>query len=122
MPAIPEQYEVLLKFNNDSLDCATVQLLRDYGRSTGAIVLLHPGELVTLVLDAGSTYRYVLKTRSKLASVSARSWRDVTCSVSQVFAGANSGPQAGIPGPVNGLTVDRIWRDYRFTSTTWNDP
>ena len=70
MPSIPQEYEVLLKFTNDSLDCATVQLLRDYGRSSAAIVLLHPGEIVTLVLEAGSTYRYVLKTRSKLASVS----------------------------------------------------
>ena len=47
------QYEVLLDFTNDTHDCATVQLQRDYGRNTGAIVLLHPGESVTLVLDAG---------------------------------------------------------------------
>lgn len=47
------QYEVLLDFTNDTHDCATVQLQRDYGRGTGAIVLLHPGESVTLVLDAG---------------------------------------------------------------------
>ncbi len=47
------QYEVLLDFTNDTHDCATVQLQRDYGRNTGAVVLLHPGESVTLVLDAG---------------------------------------------------------------------
>ena len=53
MPARTEDYEVLLDFVNDTHDCATVQLLRDYGRNSGTIVLLHPGESVTLVLDAG---------------------------------------------------------------------
>ncbi|KAJ3559758.1 hypothetical protein NM688_g139 [Phlebia brevispora] len=57
MPARTEGYEVLLDFINDTHDCATIQLLRDYGRNSGAIVLLHPGESVTLVLDAGSVYR-----------------------------------------------------------------
>ena len=70
MPTITEDYELLLRFSNDTHDCATVQLSRDYGRNTGAIVLFHPGEVVTLILEAGSTYRYVLKTRSKVASVS----------------------------------------------------
>ncbi len=88
MPARTEDYEVLLDFVNDTHDCATVQLLRDYGRNTGAIVLLHPGERVTLVLDAGqsvharcrmrycpltsnlgSIYQYALKTRSKVVNV-----------------------------------------------------
>lgn len=53
MPARTEEYEVLLDFTNDTHDPATVQLLRDYGRTTNAIVLLHPGESITLVLDAG---------------------------------------------------------------------
>lgn len=54
MPA-STQYEVLLDFTNDTHDCATVQLLRNYGRNSGAIVLLHPGESITLVLDAGQS-------------------------------------------------------------------
>lgn len=53
MPARTEDYEVLLDFVNDTHDCATVQLLRDYGRNTGTTVLLRPGESITLVLDAG---------------------------------------------------------------------
>ena len=85
MPALTQDYEVLLDFVNDTHDCATVQLLRDYGRNTGAIVLLRPGESVTLVLDAGtsshaaisprltlsagSVYQYALKTRSKVVNV-----------------------------------------------------
>lgn len=86
MPARTEGYEVLLDFVNDTHDCATIQLLRDYGRNAGAIVLLQPGESVTLVLDAGtfcsintsgrlsypppgSIYQYALKTRSKVVNV-----------------------------------------------------
>ena len=55
MPARTDDYEVLLYFVNDTHDCASVQLLRDYGRNTGATVLLPPGESVTLVLDAGKS-------------------------------------------------------------------
>lgn len=70
MPSVSaHSYEVLLVFTNDTRDFATVQLLRDYGRNTGAIVLLHPGESVTLVLDAGSVYRYALKAHAKVANV-----------------------------------------------------
>lgn len=69
MPALTLAYEVLLDFTNDTHDCATIQLLRDYGRNTSTAVLLHPGETVALVLDAGSVYKYALKSRSKVANV-----------------------------------------------------
>ncbi|KAG6381247.1 hypothetical protein JVT61DRAFT_5651 [Boletus reticuloceps] len=123
MPA-PTQlsYEVCLDFTNDTHDCATIQLLHDYGRSTSAIVLLHPGESVTLVLDAGSLYKYALKSRTKVANVSARSWRDIRCDISHLFSvGASPRtPQRASPTPqCNGVTVDRVWRDYRFN--VWND-
>ncbi|KAA1468189.1 hypothetical protein DENSPDRAFT_857137 [Dentipellis sp. KUC8613] len=117
MPGIADDYAILLEFSNDTLDCATVQLSRDYGRNSRTIVLLQPGEVVALVLEAGSTYKYVLRTPSKVASVTARGWRDLNCTVSQLFASANPQQQSG---PVNGLVVDRIWREYRMT--IWNDP
>ena len=53
MPGRTEAFEVLLDFTNDTHDAATIQLLRDYGRSSSTVVLLHPGESITLVLDAG---------------------------------------------------------------------
>ena len=62
------QYEVLLDFTNDTHDCATVQLQRDYGRNTGTIVLLHPGESVTLVLDAGECFHRTTETVTSSAS------------------------------------------------------
>ncbi|KAI0788561.1 hypothetical protein C8Q75DRAFT_807771 [Abortiporus biennis] len=119
MPGLTQEYEVLLDFTNDTHDATTVQLLRDYGRSPSATVLLQPGESVTLVLDAGSIYQYALKTRSKVANVTARTWRNVNCTVSQVIPGG--WPPSSTPPwrPVNGLTVDRIWRDMRFCM--WND-
>ncbi|KAI0274631.1 hypothetical protein BC834DRAFT_2185 [Gloeopeniophorella convolvens] len=118
MPSITQDYEALLVITNDSHDCAMVQLLRDYGRNTGAVVLLQPTEAVTLVLEAGSTYKYVLKTQSKLVSVSVRTWRDIQCSVSQLFSSPVSVPQHTAVSPVNGITVDRIWRDFRFNMWT----
>lgn len=69
MPSQSHNYEILLDLINDTHDCVTVQLLRDYGRSTGAIVLLNPTESVTLVLDPGSAYQYAVKTHTKVANV-----------------------------------------------------
>lgn len=122
MPGLTEAYEVLLDFTNDTHDAATVQLLRDYGRTSNAVVLLQPGESVTLVLDAGSAYQYALKTRSKVVNVTARSWRDVNCAVSQLFPSGWPPSSGAYPfpwRPVDGLSVDRIWRDMRFC--LWND-
>lgn len=72
MPGLVQSYDVLLDFTNDTHDYTSLQLLRDYnsrnGNTAGA-VLIPPGETVTLVLDAGSVYKYVLKTCTKVASV-----------------------------------------------------
>ncbi|KAG1826024.1 uncharacterized protein BJ212DRAFT_1317598 [Suillus subaureus] len=132
MPAITQPYEVLLDFTNDTHDCATIQLLRDYGRNTSAVVLLHPGESLTLVLEAGSMYKYALKSHSKVANVrcvctaspslvsnmfvySARSWRDIQCEISHLFAASPPSWASSLRGstssPASGVTVDRVWRD-----------
>ncbi|THH11613.1 hypothetical protein EW145_g543 [Phellinidium pouzarii] len=69
MPSVSQSYEVILDFTNDTHDSATVQLLRDYGRASNRIVLLDPGETVSLVLDAGDTYKYTLKTKYKVVNI-----------------------------------------------------
>lgn len=72
MPGLVQSYDVLLDFTNDTHDFTSLQLLRDYNNrngSTAGAVLIPPGETVTLVLDAGSVYKYVLKTCTKVASV-----------------------------------------------------
>ncbi|TFK41077.1 hypothetical protein BDQ12DRAFT_423028 [Crucibulum laeve] len=123
MPAPIQTYEVLLDFTNDLHDSVTVQLLRDYGRNTSATVLLHPTDTVTLVLESGSVYHYAIKTRSKVANVTARSWRDMDCPISHLFAATSPAPQTPTntqPVNVNGISVDRVWRDHRCC--IWNDP
>ncbi|TDL28313.1 hypothetical protein BD410DRAFT_737520 [Rickenella mellea] len=116
MPSSTQSYDVLLNFVNDTRDCATVQLLRDYGRHTNAIVMIKPGESVSLILDAGAVYQYALKTRSKVVNVTARAWRDVYCDMSRLFPPGVS--PASVPlsqtTPVNGITVDRSFREARF--------
>ena len=72
MPGLIQSYDVLLDFTNDTHDYTSLQLLRDYNNRNGSTVgavLIPPGETVTLVLDAGSVYKYVLKTCTKVASV-----------------------------------------------------
>ncbi|KAL0951081.1 hypothetical protein HGRIS_007819 [Hohenbuehelia grisea] len=113
MPSLSRSYEVLLDFANDTHDFITVQLLRDYGRNTGAVMLLNPGETITLVLDSGAVYQYAVKLQTKVANVTARSWRDIRCDASHLFTPAPLVPTAR-PSGENGITVDRVWRDYRF--------
>ena len=56
---------------------------------------------------------------------SARAWRDVSCPVSQLFPAAPAHPApvsqtAPEPlRPVQGITVEQLWRDMRFC--IWND-
>lgn len=69
MPSVAQSYEVILDFTNDTHDSATVQLLRDYGCRSNRTVLLNPGETVSLVLDAGDTYKYTLKTKTKVVNI-----------------------------------------------------
>lgn len=69
MPSHVQSYEILLDFINDTQDCVTVQLLRNYGRNTATLVLLHPEESIKLVLEAGSVYKYAVKTHTKVANV-----------------------------------------------------
>jgi hypothetical protein len=117
MPAISADYEVFLLFTNDTREPATVQLARDYHCGTvrhNAVVLLWPGDQVSLILAAGSTYRYVLKTGSKLASLSVTRWRDTTVTVNQAFSGA--GLSATSTSIATGVTVDHVWRDGRLMS------
>jgi hypothetical protein len=71
MPSLTAAYEVVLEVTNDTGDLATVQILREgpiWGYSP--TILLRPFEELSLVLDAGSTYRYCFKTvAGKVADV-----------------------------------------------------
>ncbi|KAG5734637.1 hypothetical protein E4T56_gene5270 [Termitomyces sp. T112] len=118
MPSLVQNYDVLLEFTNDTLETITVQVLHDYGRNTRSIVLLHPEESVTLVLDAGTSYRYAVKQRTKVANVTARFWRDTRCQISHLFSDSSLLSQSTSPFS-EGIRVDRHWRDHRFS--VWDD-
>ncbi|KAJ8084102.1 hypothetical protein PM082_002869 [Marasmius tenuissimus] len=120
MPSLVQDYEILLNFINDTSEPVTVQLQKDYGRNTSTIVLLHPSESVTLILNSGSVYRYAIKTGPnvyKVANVIAKSWRDIRCDISRLFTAEQTSLRVSSSGydPMDGLVVDRIWCDHR----TW---
>ncbi|KZT30470.1 hypothetical protein NEOLEDRAFT_1152990 [Neolentinus lepideus HHB14362 ss-1] len=120
MPSTIGAYEVLLDLTNDTRDFASVQLLRDYGRTTASAVVLHPGETLTLVLDAGSVYSYAVKAHTKVAGITAHTWRNTRCNVSGLFSSSACQPSNPSTAPsMQGITVDRLWRDFRFC--VWNE-
>ena len=69
MPAILANYEVLLIFNNDTQSNVTVELQQTYGQNHDSLRLLSPADSVTLILDAGSVYRYSIKKGWNVAEV-----------------------------------------------------
>jgi hypothetical protein len=69
MPSLCDNYEVLLEFTNDTEEPVTIQLFRDYERSSGSIVVLNVSESLTLVLESGSSYRYAIKVHTRVVSV-----------------------------------------------------
>ncbi|KAF8168020.1 hypothetical protein B0H34DRAFT_792677 [Crassisporium funariophilum] len=119
MPSL-QNYDVLLDLTNDMHDAVSIQLLRDYGRHPGRIVLLNPAETLTLILESGLSYQYAVKSHTKVANVTARSWRDIHCLISHLFTGSSSESlTSNVTQITNGLSVDRLWRDYRFS--VWNE-
>ncbi|KAK0465098.1 uncharacterized protein EV420DRAFT_1637261 [Desarmillaria tabescens] len=120
MPSVSQSYDVLINFVNDTSDCVSIQLLRDYGREGGAFTIIQPSDSVTLVLESGSLYQYCLKTQVNVASVIVRPWRDIHCNVSILFIDGTSSHTADYPSSVSGIIVDRLWRDHRFS--IWDNP
>ncbi|KAJ3511188.1 hypothetical protein NLJ89_g4246 [Agrocybe chaxingu] len=114
MPAL-QSYDILLDLTNDMRDSVSIQFLRDYGRQSSRVVLLQPSETLTLILESGSPYQYAVKSRTKVANVTAKSWRDIQCRTSQLFRGSSTeSPTSNVTQAVNGVNVDRVWRDHRF--------
>ncbi|PPQ88606.1 hypothetical protein CVT25_010182 [Psilocybe cyanescens] len=119
MPAL-ENYDIFLDLTNDMHDPVSIQLLRDYDRQAGRVVLLYPAESLTLILESGSSYQYAVKSRTKVANVTARSWKDITCSISQLFTGNSMDSlSSSVSSAASGVRVDRLWRDHRFS--IWNE-
>ena len=61
MPTSTVPYEILFDFVNDTAEPTTIRVLRqDSGVRTGAAMLLNSGENLSLVLTAGTPYKYAL--------------------------------------------------------------
>lgn len=136
MPSLCDSYDVLLEFTNDTTESVTIQLLRDYGRTSGSVVLLNASESVTLVLESGSSYRYAVKMRTRVVSItcvnscfgfqpvpfmpfiSARTWRNMQCSLSHVLSSSIATPSESLP-PDTGVRVDGLFRDFR--TSVWSE-
>ncbi|KAF8898660.1 hypothetical protein BD779DRAFT_1485000 [Infundibulicybe gibba] len=106
MPTSTVPFEVLFEFTNNTADAATLQLTRgeDEVPTGGGMILLHSSESVSLVLNAGSTYKYALKQRGSKAYISVKAWQDTQCSVTDVLGGILD-PESPPWTPIQGITV-----------------
>lgn len=70
-PTCTIPYEVLFELSNNSEHPATMQVLRGSdGSRTGATILMHRGENVSLVLTAGTSYKYGVKQHGREVNIS----------------------------------------------------
>ncbi len=68
MPSL-QSYDILLDLTNDMQNPVSIQLLRDYGRTSSRIVVLQPTESLSMILESGTSYQYAVKLQSKVANV-----------------------------------------------------
>jgi len=102
MPTSTLPFEVLLTFwdDVDGEDCITVQRINEGGSPNNTTVSLDPQECISLVLNAGATYRYLLVLRGQKARISC---------VPLVAASAS------VDFPP--LSSVKIWKDTRISMT-----
>ncbi|KAI0348479.1 hypothetical protein BDW22DRAFT_1350696 [Trametopsis cervina] len=86
-PTCTLPYEVLFELVNDTKHSATMQVLRhEDGMRSGATILMHSGETISLVLTAGLPYKYGIRQRGKEGRLSVKIWNDTQCNIADVFA------------------------------------
>jgi len=113
MPTSTLPYEVLLELSNNTSNVATLQLV--YGDdefSTGAIISLQRFETVSLVLNAGSTYKYILQQQGKQLQMTVKTWRDIQCNLTSILPGRSSSTASWTP--TEGVTVVHLIRDHYY--------
>lgn len=70
MPTSTVPFEVSLDFLNDTSRPAMLQLSRGDAQVSGSATTLYPQETISLILDAGSTYHYILTQHTLRAQIS----------------------------------------------------
>lgn len=86
MPTSTIPFEVLFELVNDTHEPVMMQVLQqEDGERTGATVLLHRGETISLVLTAGVPYKYAVKRSGHEATLSVKLWKDTRYCLWNVF-------------------------------------
>ncbi|KAI0734532.1 hypothetical protein C8Q72DRAFT_791832 [Fomitopsis betulina] len=107
MPTSTVPYEVLFDFVNDTAEPTTIRVLRqDSGVRTGAAMLLNGGENLSLVLTAGTPYKYALEQGQTEAVLSVKVWQDTQYCTSTAFRRSRSG--GGKPGDPGKILIQGV--------------
>ncbi|KAF9532004.1 hypothetical protein CPB83DRAFT_904131 [Crepidotus variabilis] len=108
MPTSTQPFEILFEVHNDTLHSTTLQAIRGEPRDSptlGPTATITEYDELSLVLDAGRTYRYVLYHLGERAEISVRVWKDTQISVSDIFVRRRP-PEADYPSVSSvGITI-----------------
>ncbi|KAF8807481.1 hypothetical protein BYT27DRAFT_7256078 [Phlegmacium glaucopus] len=85
MPTSTLPFEVSLEFVNDTAGPVILQLSRGDDELSGNSTILHPQETISLILNAGSTYHYILTQHILRMKISVRIWKDMHISATDVL-------------------------------------
>ena len=70
MPTSTVPFEVTLEFFNDTSGPVILKLSRGDAEISGSATTLYPQETISLILDAGSPYHYILTQHTLKAQIS----------------------------------------------------
>ncbi|KZT72746.1 hypothetical protein DAEQUDRAFT_722359 [Daedalea quercina L-15889] len=118
MPTSTVPYEILLDFVNDMTEPTTIRVLRqDNGMRTGAAMLLNSGENLSLVLTAGTPYKYALVQGCTEAVLSVKVWQDTQYCTSSAFRRSRSGgTKSGDSGKTTMQGVAVVSLDHHYSN------
>ncbi|KAF8198921.1 hypothetical protein BJ912DRAFT_950228 [Pholiota molesta] len=107
MPTCTLPFEILLEIFNDTTESSTLQLTRgDDSLASNATVLLHPQEGISLVLNAGSSYQYLLKQQRRKAQISVKVWKDTRISTTDIFVKKRAPPSEYPAMASQGISIE----------------
>ncbi|KAJ3788007.1 hypothetical protein GGU10DRAFT_128006 [Lentinula aff. detonsa] len=97
MPASTRPFDVLFELVNDlNVDIVLELTPLGGGGRVSKNVLLGRGKGLSLVLDAGSTYRYTLMTTTRFSRMTIQVWNDIQCTSSSILSETGLGLPTGL--------------------------
>ncbi|KAJ4486241.1 hypothetical protein J3R30DRAFT_3445398 [Lentinula aciculospora] len=107
MPSSTLPFEILFDLINDMSVDVVFEITPLAPGRISKNVLLGRGRSVSLVLNAGSTYRYMLLTSNRASELSVQSWNDIRCTASSAISGS------GLPSGLSCKTMEYELPKYR---------